>query len=287
MMSATNLPDGVTALHTIDTLSLDSELRLFNYYPAMKMGVRESVQFYAALLLPLAETIVARHPEITEWVVTAPPLYAIPAGANLIAWEVFRLLTARGSCGVVMRSVDLRYSLPYLPLIHGTHTNDQSSTGVANRIRSRRQLHEGKWAPKPDPEDFRGRAVLFINDINVTGTQQKFARLTLDRVQPALVHWLYIFQVDPDLGRAHPEIEYNLNYLNLDTFDDFAEAVATADIDYTSRAVARLFDYPIEQLGPLFRSLDPARRARLHQLATEEGVSPHNIDAKLAMLRES
>ncbi|MEA2164758.1 MAG: hypothetical protein QOK37_2885 [Thermoanaerobaculia bacterium] len=286
-MSETNLPDGVTALHTIATLSLDSELPLFAYYPAMKMGVRESVRFYAALLLPLAETIVASHPEITEWVVTAPPLYAIPAGANLIAWEVFRLLTAGGSRDVVMRSVDLRYSLPYLPVIRNTRTNDQSSSSVATRIQSRRQLHEGKWAPKPDPSDFRDRGVLFINDINVTGTQQKYARLTLDRVQPALVHWLYIFQVDPDLGRAHPEIEYNLNYLNLDTFDDFAEAVANADIDFSSRAVGRLFDYPIDKLAPLFRSLDPSRRARLHQLAIQEGVSPDDIDAKLAMLQAS
>jgi len=282
-MSATNPPDDVSALHTIASLSLDPALPLFKHYPAMKLGVRESIRFYAALLLPLAEKVVASRPEITEWVVTAPPLYAIPAGANLIAWEVFRLLAEKSSSNASLRSVDLHYSLPFAPVIHNTVANDQSRLSVASRDQSRRMLHEGKWSPKPDPADFRGRGVIFINDINVTGTQQKYARLTLDSVEPAAVHWLYIFQVDPDLGRSHPEIEFNLNYLNINSFEDFTQILASADIDYTSRAVARLFDYPAGDLQPFFRSLDRARGAQLRQLAIQEGANQEEIDAKVAM----
>src|SRR5207248_6129898 len=137
--------------------------------------------------------------------------------------------TAQSSPNASLRSVDLFYSFPFAPIMHHTRRNDQSSSSLSYRIQSRRELHEGKWSPKPDPADFRGRGVLFINDINVTGTQQKYARLTLDSVQPALVHWLYIFQVDLDLGRSHPEIEYNLNYLNIDSFEDFAEILAGAE----------------------------------------------------------
>jgi hypothetical protein len=51
--------------------------------------------------------------------------------------------------------------------------------------------------------------------------------------------------------------------------------------------VARLFDYPIDKLEPLFRSLDPTRRARLHEMAIQEGESQEDIDAKLAMLLAS
>ena len=47
-----------------------------------------------------------------------------------------------------------------------------------------------------DPAVFRGR-VLFVNDINVTGTQQSFMQQAFEDVGPASVDWLYIIQVDP------------------------------------------------------------------------------------------
>jgi hypothetical protein len=286
-MSATNPPDEVSALHTITSLALDPQLPLFKHYPAMKLGVRESVRFYAALLLPLVEKIVSSRPEITDWVVTAPPLYAIPAGANLIAWEVFRLLTAKNSINANIRSVDLRYSHPSPPS-NNPRGADYSGSGIANRVQNRQALHEGKWAPKPDPADFRGRGVLFINDINVTGTQQKYVRGTLERVEPALIRWLYIFQVETVLGREHPEIEYALNFLNIATFEEFASVLAHADIDYTSRAVGRLFTYSEEELGPFVRTLDRGRRERLYQLVVEEGSFREEVHrAKLTMLQAS
>ena len=46
-------------------------------------------------------------------------------------------------------------------------------------------------------------------------------------------------------------------------------------------------DYPIDKLEPLFRSLDQTSRARLHQMAIQEGESQEDIDAKLALLLAS
>jgi hypothetical protein len=101
--------------------------------------------------------------------------------------------------------------------------------------------------------------VLFINDINVTGTQQLYVQRTMESVHPASIHWLYVIQVEPALGRSNPEIEYELNHLKHETFEDFGEIVARTNIDYTSRCVERLLRYPVERLKPLLRSLDPAR----------------------------
>lgn len=276
------------ALHTITTLPLDPHFPLFEHYPAMKIGVQESVRYYASRLAPLAAEIIASEPETMEWVVTAPPLYAIPAGANLLAWEVYRMLAERAAGHRCIREVNLRYALPIPSMTrHVLPGADYSSAGIEHRIRNRQALHEGEGAPRLASADFRGRAVLYVNDINVTGTQQTFMQRALDAVHPASIHWLYVIQVDPSLGRSNPEVEYSLNYLNLDSFEDFAESVARADIEYTSRCVARLFAYPHAQLEPLLRSLDVTRRKRLHQLVTEEGsYTGPECEAKLALLRE-
>jgi hypothetical protein len=288
-MTASNPLEHVSALHTIESLSLDPHLPLFQHYPAMKLGVRESVRFYASLLLPLAEKIIGSRPESTAWTITAPPLYVIPAAANLIAWEVFRTLQKRITPHIPPRLTDLRYSLPN-PQNNpdALRGGDYSSSNIDGRIRNRQRLHEGKWAPKLNPAEFRDRDVLVINDINVTGTQQHFIQRTLDAVDPAGIHWLYVFQVDPALGRSHPEIEHTLNFLNIDSFEDLAEVVARADIDYTSRCITRLFTTPIETLGPFLRSLDGARRKRLHDLVTSEGAyTGEAYEARLSLLDQS
>jgi hypothetical protein len=291
-MSARDLSqqaDRLVALHAITSVPLDPRFPLFQHYPAMKLGVRESVRFYADLLAPLAEAIMTSQRETTEWVVTGPPLYVVPSGANLLAWEVHRLLGERIPSHVSLRAVDLHYTRPNLRSApDGLHGQDYSSSGIDGRIRNRQILHEGSTAPQPDPADFRDRAVLFINDINVTGTQQRFARQTLETVHPASIDWLYVIQIDPALGRSNPEVEYSLNHLKLETFEDFAEIVTRGDIDYTSRCVTRFFSYSEGQWELLIGSLDRTRRERLYELVTREGAygGKENED-RLALLRES
>ena len=142
-------------------------------------------------------------------------------------------------------------------------------------------------APTLDPAVFRDRAVLFINDINVTGTQQSFMQKAFEAVEPASVDWLYIIQVDPGLGRSNPELEYALNHLRLETFEGLAEVVARAEIDLTCRCIRRLLDYPAAQLELLFRALSDTRRRSLYDLATQEGIyTGADHEAKLALLRE-
>jgi hypothetical protein len=217
------------------------------------------------LLAPVAAKIIADQPEITDWVVTAPPLYIIPSAANLLAWEICRIRS--------LRSADVHYALPYPQSIQDQYSN----TGVAERIKNRQRLHHGEWAPKPDEADFRDRGVLVINDIHVTGTQQEFLQRTLEAVRPARICWLYVIRLAPPLARSNPEIEYQLNHLNLQSFEDFAQIVTRAEIDYTSRCIARLLGSSDAEFELLLRSLDETRRRRLHQLITEEGAYAEEV----------
>jgi hypothetical protein len=126
-----------------------------------------------------------------------------------------------------------------------------------------------------------------INDVNVTGTQQDFLWRALEPTQPSGIYWLYIVQVDPVLGRTNPEIEFALNNVRLKSFEEFAEVVLRADIDFTARCISRLFLYPDSMLEPLIRSMDQTRRKRLRQLVTDEGgFAGDEIRSKVALLQE-
>jgi hypothetical protein len=275
------------ALHTISALPLDPDFPLFQHYPAMKVGVLESVRHYARLLVPLVETIMNSRPESAGWVLTAPPLHVMPAGANLLAWEMARILGDGTARQRSVRGVDLHYSLPNPHSADLSKKTEYSGSGLADRIDSRRSRMEGVWAPKPDPADFHGRDVIVVNDINVTGTHQRFIQGNLETAAPARIHWIYIVQVDPDLGRAHPEVENSLNYLGLKTFEEFAAVVAGADIEFTSRCISRLLRHPEDVLASFIRSLDETRRRKLHQLINDEGAYQEDeYRAKLALLRE-
>jgi len=305
VMTTGNSTNSVTqtfALHTITSLPLDPHFPLYEHYPAMKLGVRESVRHYANLLAPLAATIMASQPGTANWVLMAPPLYVLPSGANLLAWEISRLLSDTPPHNS-LRTADLRYSrcppggFWFDPLpANGSGLEHQdlsmggeySSSGIAARIANRKSLLESEWAPKPDPADFQDRSVLVINDTNVTGTQQHFLQRMIETLHPASIQWLYIIQVDPALGHSNPELEYSLNHLNLNTFEDFAEVVARADIDYTSRCVSRLLRYPEAMLEPWIRTLEENRRKRLHQLIIEEGAFlGEKIRPRVALLEEA
>jgi hypothetical protein len=274
------------ALHTIASAPLDADVPLLQQYPAMKLGVRESVLYYAARLVPLAERAIAAQPECMQWVLTSPPLRAIPAAANLLAAEVHRRLGERVSSGVSIREAQLRYLLadPQGTFDRG-QGHEYSKSGVEERVRNQQRIYGGEAGPRVDPGIFRDRAVLFVNDINVTGTQQNFVRQALETAGPAGIHWLYVVEIEAGLGRSHPELEHALNSLRLGTFEELAALVMQAEVDVTARCVARLLAGSAEQLRALAGSLSKRRRDELVSLAIAEGAYESAEDrAKLALL---
>jgi hypothetical protein len=266
-MSAAGLVETSHALHTIAALPLDPQLPLFRHYPAMKLGARAAVDSFVERLVPRVRALIAEHP--ARWVVTVPPLFVLPAGANLIARGVCRELARLD--GYAPPLVELRYSPPDPATEHlEVPAEDYSRSGVAERVKSRAQLYEGRSRIAIDAEQFRGRAVLFVNDINVTGTQQHFMRRALAPTRPESLHWLHVLQVDPELGRAHPELEYALNHLHLASFAEFAELVADPGTEHTARCADRILGGDPAALAPVLRRLGPAQATRLAEQIAEE-----------------
>jgi hypothetical protein len=261
--------DGIY-LHRISQLPLDRDAEIFRRYPAFKLGVTDSVRHYARLLLPIVQTIIANDPAHKEWILTAPAITAhTPAAANLLCWELFELY----------RLEQDKNGSPELLLIDILHDGGPSDTvdwkdpaksqdyakldfsdRVAERERSSRAL-----IPNPD---FRGRPVLFINDMCVTGAQQQVMQKYFERVESAYVRWLYLIVVDPEIGRSTPKIEWQINFA---PFADLLRMVSRLPIRFTGKCVQRIMGLSVEELDQVLRALDEQRRTQLLELAVLNG----------------
>ncbi len=252
--------------HRITRLPLDADAEIFRQYPAFKLGVTESVRYFARLLLPLVRSVVASNAEHTDWILTGPAIAAgTPAAANLLCKELFDLY---------MQEQDRRNSKELsLMEIHydneKTASIDYAKLDYADRLTERERLSR-RLIRNPD---FRGRAILFVNDICVTGAQQRAVQQYFERAEAACVRWLYIIVVDPELGRAYPKIEWQLNFA---PFEDLLRMVSREQIQFTGKCVLKLMHLSVTELDQVLRALNGEGRRRLLELAVLNGFQ--NLD---------
>src|SRR3954470_14827470 len=78
-----------TSLHHISQLPFDAQAEIFRHYPGFKLGVIESVRYYARLLLPVAKELIANDSEYSGWILTGPAIASqTMAAANLLCREL-------------------------------------------------------------------------------------------------------------------------------------------------------------------------------------------------------
>jgi hypothetical protein len=262
--------ESLTALLTLsDRTALDAardaESILF-HYPSAKLGLRSSIRFCAEQLAGAAQALLARNESSAPWVVASPPRFVLPGAANLLARELTTVLGA--VCDPAPTLAELWLASDVGNGETTASTNLYSQAGYETRVKERSQLHQ-RLKPLL-PEQFRGRSVLFVNDINVTGAQQHFMRQAMQGADVARIHWLYLVTVAPELGRAHPQIEYELNYSRHASFEAFTELARHADIEFTARCIHRLFDHEESELRVFLSSLPEERQRYLIELASQE-----------------
>jgi hypothetical protein len=123
----------------------------------------------------------------------------------------------------------------------------------------------------PNPADFVGRGVLYINDINVTGTQMRFIREALTALRPLAIHFVYIIDCDPRVGRSHPELEAVINGFEQLTPEALALILRRPDLRHTAKCLSSIISLPIDRVEGTASLLDAASRARLCALYHVEG----------------
>ena len=265
----------VASLHRIGRLPLDPSAEIFRHYPAFKLGVTESVRHYARLLLPLVKEVIASGPQRDDWVFTAPPITArTPAAANLLCRELFDLYTRErdGSDSAAPSLIDIRHdseSATWADWKDANKSQDYAELDFAARVAERER---SSLRMIPDA-GFRGRPVLFVNDMCVTGAQQHVMRPYFERAGAACVRWLYVIAVDPEIGRTTPRIEWQINFA---PFEELLRMVSREEIQFTAKCVQRLMGLGVAELERVLRALDGGRRARLLELAVWNGFQ--NLD---------
>ena len=131
--------------------------------------------------------------------------------------------------------------------------------------------------------DFHGRPILFVNDVCVTGAQQQAMQEYFEREGAACVRWLYIFVIDPEIGRANPKIEWQINFA---PFEDLLRMVSREQIHFTGKCMTRLMNLSAAELDQVLRALDVERRTRLFELATKNGFQDlDGFDEQMKLLR--
>lgn len=268
------MSDSQTAsLHRINRLPFDADSEFFRHYPAFKLGVTASVRHYARLLLPLLKKMIASD---TGCILTSQPLAAqTPAAANLLCWELFDLYMRDVSNGKELSVIDLQYDN------EGTASIDYAKLDVSDRVKERERLTR-RLVPNTE---LQGRAVVFINDICVTGTQQRALQQYFDNAGAACVKWLYLIVVDPEIGKAKPELEWQINFA---PFEELLRLVSREEIQFTGKCVLKLMQLSIAELDQVLRALSEERRAQLLELAVRNGFgNMKNFREQIELLRGS
>ncbi|HEV8242026.1 MAG TPA: phosphoribosyltransferase family protein [Thermoanaerobaculia bacterium] len=244
-------------------LPVDLGHPVFAHYSTMKLGVAASVAYYAALLAPLVERAIAADPSRRGWVLTAPGADALPSGANLLCEAVEALLRGRLPAGVTLRRVDIRQR-PGDP----AH-RELARADVYSRLRwSERRRSRAYWhSLLIDEPAFAGQAVIFVNDINVTGAQRDGMRPWFARLGAESVAWVYIVDVDEAVGRAAPELENAINHSTALSVEQLAELLRSDGMRVTSKCVGQLLSLGDGDLERLLVLLGKDGRAELLRLA--------------------
>ena len=247
-----------TSLYRISRWPLDADAEFFRQYPAFKLGATDSVRYYARLLLPLVKNIIASDSRHTDWILTGPAISAqTPAAANLLCRELLDLYRRERDTrnAKELSLMDIQYDN------EPTASIDYANLDLAGRLAVRERLSPRLLRNA----DFRGRPILFVNDICVTGAQQHAMQQYFDRDEAACVRWLYLMVVDPEIGRANPKLEWQINFA---PFEELFRLVSREQIQFTGKCVLKLMQLSIAELDQVLRALDEERRTRLLELAT-------------------
>jgi hypothetical protein len=268
---ATTPQTSLCSLRVIERLPIDYSDDFFSHYPRLKLGVTESVDYYGARLSRLAEDVIVQSlPGSTDWVITAPAFNVLPGGPNLLASYIYEDLKNKLPDSITLSLVHLRVETDDLEIkdSEALHKYHNYSTFTQQE---RNQLYEQTREPLIEPRDFRGRSILFLNDIKVTGTQQRYMHQAFAKLNPRQICWLYILDVDREIAEAQPEVEYEINHSCVASFEEFAELLSMQDLEYTSRCITRLLSYELSSLATLFQMLDAGRKKTILELATADG----------------
>lgn len=263
----------LAALHTIGDYPFDLDAPVFEHYPAMKLGRHDSVAHFAERLAPAALRWIMQAPDDDGgWVLTSPPLQGLPCGANLVC---------RALSGI------LAHALPHgaAPILDALEVRSRRSP-IANEadfvryneyskqnLKARQDFHlEGAEQAVYDLANFAGRRAIFVNDINVTGTQLSSIESLLQRAGARSLDILLVVNVEPRIGHQYPQLENEINLSRLSSIGEFAAYLRDCEFQCTGKLISRFMSHQPDDLARILEALDPAKCRLIHSAILTEGL---------------
>lgn len=234
-------------------------------YSRLKLGFVDALEHYAvALADELIGTVLKDQPP-RAWLVTGPPVAAVPSAANHLA----RLVAHRTAAGVptvgAIRSRNLRKrtSRGSFPGGHYAELSD------AQRARYQEDAST-RWVRD---KSFAGSAVAVINDADVTGAQERALSRFLCDLGAVRVHWQYIVKVQLPPGTDSAHIEPLLNDATIPSADVLRDVLEGARLWPTTKLLWRLFESDLDTFRAVIDAFPATFRASLVELIDAEEFS--------------
>jgi len=266
----------LSALYTIGTYPIDlgpTGEPIFAHYPAMKLGHIESVDRFAELLAPpILQRMVQAGPADRDWVLTSPPLWGLPCGANLVCRAVYKILVDALPREFALTFDKLEVCGARTPI--GSQSEFEGYNDYSKQdLKTRQDFHlkEDDDATQ-DLAAFEGRRAVFVNDINVTGTQLASIEKLLHQAGVKSLDCFLILNVDPRIGRRFPQLENEINTSRIYSLEEFTSFLRDSDFRCTGKLISRLLSYDSESLAGIFAALGRQKRVLLHRAILEEDL---------------
>ena len=267
----------LSALHTIRSYPFDLGSPIFAHYPAMKFGHFASANYFAELLAPMALRVMALQAiadgaaKDRGWVLTSPPLRGLPCGANLVCRALCGRLAEALPDAQAPRLVSMDVRGPKRPFSSRAEFEAYNAYSKHD-LRRRRQFYLADHdIATCDLADFDGRHAIFVNDINVTGTQLAAITKLLQSAGVSSLDVLLIVSVDPKIGCAFPQLEHEINTSRIADFAEFTAFLSNCEFDPTGKLISRLMSHDPQELAAIFAALRPPKRQLLRRAILREG----------------
>jgi hypothetical protein len=254
------------SLHQINKLPFAPDEEIFHQYPGFKLGVMRCIRHYARQLLPSLKEILDQRSKHEGWILTSPAMTAqTPAAANLLGWELFDLYAEeQGTAAfkeLTLIDIQNEKNSNWTNWKDPDKSQDYAKLEFADRVTEHEKLNR-QLSRNPV---FHDRPILFINDIRITGAQEQSMHQYFTDIGAKSVSWLYLIVVDPEIGKADPTIEWQINFA---PFAELVRLVTREEIHFTAKCVQRLMSLDKSELAQILSELPNERRNQLLQIAS-------------------
>lgn len=264
--------------HSVITLS-SSELsrgRLPGNYSRLKLGCKTDVDIFAIRMVE--ELLLIDDLKDDDWLVTGLPLTALPSAANLLATQVVEYLHLHNRSNVSLKNLRKRSDLDLFPHGHFANLDGAGRSAVLARSATDKWLRDGT---------FVGRSVIVVDDVRVTGANERALRLFFESLGTQRVFWAYLLDLKIDRDSEPGVEEPRLNSLYFDGIKDIAQVLRTFDVQPTTRLVWGLFAMAPADFAEVREAISPALASTIMSTMLREGIQlSSELSARWSFLEE-